>query len=338
MATLVINKKSMCVKLESDHVVISDHAEPQQAASIVPLANIEKVVVIGQPAISFAVLVRFMEKGIPCTFLSGTGKWRGAIGFDKGYFAGRRMRQYEMVKDQKFCLRVAKHLIRAKIGNSRRVIQRLLANRKMKETDEIKSHRIELDAMLKAVDASDGADDLRGIEGIAAVHYFAVLRNFMPEEMRFNGRNRRPPRDPVNALLSWTYSIILEEVIGAIRSHGLDVSVGVLHADKNHSPSLALDLIEPLRTGCCDLLVLNLINHKILRNEHFDTDHETQGVYLNENGRKAFFQVYEQTMRRKFIMPGSNERTDLRQVIDYQVCQYVKMLEHGMDASFFTLP
>ncbi len=342
MATLVIRKRSTSVKIESDHLVVHHHERDtaaEAAVSRVPLAEVERVIVLGQPAITFPVLVRLMEKGIPCSFLSKTGRWRDGIGFNDGYFALRRMRQYERVRDEVFSLRVARHLIAAKIANGRRVIQRLLANRGQKGALEVREHQLQLNSALAGIHAAESLGVARGIEGFASAHYFAALGHFFPEAMPFAVRTRRPPKDEANALLSWTYSILLQEMIGCIRSHGLDVSAGVLHANRDRSPSLALDLIEPLRTGCCDLLVLNMVNHRIIRpGEHFRRDEEDGGVHLNEDGQKAFFQTYEQAMHRKFILPETNERVDMRRVIDLQVCRFLKMMETNADMSFFTLP
>ncbi len=343
MATLVINKRSTSVKLESDHLLVHHHetdgASTAESKTCVPLAEVERVVIMGQPAISFPVLVRLMDKGIPCSFLSENGRWRGGLGLSDGYFAARKMRQYAAVQNPSFCLRVSQSLIVAKIANARRVIQRLLSNRNMEETSDVKYHRKHLDCLLQEVRQADSVSVLRGVEGVAAAHYFALLGYFFPETMPFTGRNRRPPKDEANALLSWTYSILLEEVIGCVRSHGLDVSAGVLHCNADRSPSLALDLIEPLRTGCCDLLVLNLVNHKIIRSGmHFSRNLDNDGVILNEEGRRVFFRAYEQAMRRKFFLPEVGKHVDMRQVIDWQVCAFLKTLEQGVDVKFFSLP
>ncbi len=338
MATLILNRRSLSVRMEADHIVVRDTADPGAAASTVPLAKVERVLIVGQPAVSFPVLVRLMEKGIPCSFLSSRGRWRGAVGFERGYYAGRRMRQYAKVQEPSFRLRVARHLIVAKIANARRVVQRLCANRKGEDSPEMRERKIQLTQFLAEARACADSDTLRGIEGMAAVHYFGLLRNFFPAELGFQARNRRPPRDPVNALLSWTYAILLEEVIGAIRSHGLDPAAGVMHADTDFSPALALDLIEPLRTGCCDLIVLNLLNHRILKAAHFERDDETGGVRLNEEGRSTFFPSYEKTMQRAFVLPETGERTTLRQIVDRQVCAFLNHLEKGVDVPFFALP
>lgn len=108
---------------------------------------------------------------------------------------------------------------------------------------------------------------------------------------------------------------------------------------RSTSVKLESDHLEPLRTGCCDLMAINLANHRILRpNDHFDFSEEDGGVYLNAYGRAAFFKKYEQTMRRKFLSPQIGHHVDLRQVIDFQVCQFLKLIDGDTSVSFFSLP
>ena len=105
---------------------------------------------------------------------------------------------------------------------------------------------------------------------MGAAVYFGQLGNYFPEGIPFTTRSRRPPKDAANALLSWTYSVLLGEIDGAVRSHGLDACIGFLHAVSHGTPSLSLDLLEPLRAPCCDLLDMNILNHKQLTKEHFE--------------------------------------------------------------------
>ena len=130
MAALVVNRDSISVKLESDHLVVHDHAK-EVASRRVPLMDVDRVVVVGNPAISFHVLARLMDRGVPCSFLTHSGKWRGVMDGDAGFHAQRRIHQYERVADAEFSLRLSRQLIAAKIANSRRTVQRLAAERRI---------------------------------------------------------------------------------------------------------------------------------------------------------------------------------------------------------------
>ena len=130
---------------------------------------------------------------------------------------------------------------------------------------------------------------------MAAVKYFQRLSAFFPAEIPFTQRTRRPPKDAANALLSWTYTIVRSEVDVALRTQGLDPALGWLHELSSGRPALSLDLLEPLRAPVCDLLTLNLLNHKTLQAEHSRTDLDNGGTYLTEAGRKKFLSIMKPT-------------------------------------------
>lgn len=131
MRTLILSKSSLAVSLEGEHLIVRDHANAQVGAQRVPLAEVERVVVCGQPSITFPVMAKLLGKGIPCGFLTRGGRWRGVMDGDSGFHAGRRKRQYESMADEDFRLRLASRVILAKLKNSRRTLQRLAANRGM---------------------------------------------------------------------------------------------------------------------------------------------------------------------------------------------------------------
>jgi CRISPR-associated protein Cas1 len=344
MPSLVLTSDCLSVRLESRRFDILRRnplaPDDPPVRTQVPLHDLDRVVVVGQPAVTMPVLAELMDNGIPCFFLTAKGRWRGAIGPDRNLNGARRVRQYEMATDPVFCLKVARRLVEAKLRNSRRVLQRLAANRELSDTDEHESICNELKHLVQRAGGAGTADELRGIEGLAAARYFRRVAQFFPKEIPFRERSRRPPRDAANALLSWTYTILLGEVEGAVRAHGLDAALGVLHADALNAPSLALDLVEPLRPAVADLLVLSILNHSILKPEHFEVHSDDGGTYLTEAARKPFFVAYEQAMTRRFSPAKGEPHTDLRRVIDDQVCTYLDALERGQtdEVLFFHLP
>jgi CRISPR-associated protein Cas1 len=174
---------------------------------------------------------------------------------------------------------------------------------------------------------------VRGIEGCAAGAYFALLSRFFPADAPFPSRSRRPPRDEANALLSFAYTLLTNEFVASIRSHGLDVAAGFFHSKSDRAPALALDLMEPFRSPWADRLVLGLLNHRRIRvSDHFDPA-DIDGVYLNEEGRKIFFGAFEDMMaRRQMTKEGE---MSLRGIVDKSVCQFISVLESGAEASFY---
>ena len=336
MATLILNNDSISVSLESDHIIVKRH-NTESAAQTLPIKDVERVVVIGQPAITFPVLARFMDRGIPCVFLTKGQRWRGTLDFGQSRNVARRMLQYDKLRDADICLSLAKGAIVAKLRNCRRVIQRLCANRGMPipEGDE---HWRGLNGCIADINISTDLDSVRGVEGIGAFHYFRLIDGFMPFGFTFPARSRRPPLDPANAVLSFVYTSLMNEVAAAVRAHALDVGLGFLHQDCERSPSLALDLMEVFRPGFADLLVLGMISHDRLDPDHdFESDEKTGGVYLSSTARRKVLVACESAMSRSFKPLGKSKRTTLRLAIDEQVLAFVKFLEDGEPMEFFRL-
>ncbi|MCK5806472.1 MAG: CRISPR-associated endonuclease Cas1 [Lentisphaeria bacterium] len=341
MPTLYLNGRDTEARVESKRVVVTRYDEEAQKIMTmrVPFFEIDRVVVIGQAACTMPLLHRLARKQIPIHLLTGSAKWLGTFYPNANGHALRRLKQYELARDGHFSLRNAREVVAAKLRNSRRVLQRMAANRDESKTQEQLAVCNSLQMLiLKALEA-DTPDCLRGYEGHGAAIYFRRLGDFFPEETPFKGRNRRPPKDEANALLSWTYTIVLTEIDAAVRSAGLDPCLGFFHEVSYGRPSLALDLLEPLRPALCDMLVLRLLNHRLLRkDDHFEFRAEEGGVFLNEVGRRSFFPEYERTMLRRFSASKGGQHTDFRKVIREQVNAFMRVMEKRADPEFFIMP
>ncbi|MBN2684876.1 MAG: CRISPR-associated endonuclease Cas1 [Pontiellaceae bacterium] len=342
MPTLVFNGNHIEAERASRRIILrrpgDDHAA--SATLSVPLADVDRATVIGHPRIPVSVFQRLMKEGIPVGFVSEKGHWYGTLHPDGDRNVARRLLQYEQYRNSALRLQCARKVVAAKIRNQRRALQRLAANRG-KAAEPVQTTAIDELRQLrrKAARAAD-ADALRGLEGCAAARYFERLAAFFPEACPFNGRSRRPPRNAANALLSWTYTIVLSEIDAALRLQGLDPCLGWLHEVSAGTPALSLDLLEPLRAPVCDLLVLNLLNHAILGPKDFHISAEDGGTYLNEDARKKFFIHYESHMQRRFKPAAGENHTDLRQCLQRQVWTVLRLLENPEhpDADFFLMP
>jgi len=339
MATLYLNGHDTEARLVRKRVEVT-RVDPQAddvKTLYAPLFDIERVVVVGRAEMTTPLLLALARSGIPVHFCSGGGRWIGTLVPRVNGHALRRLRQYDLARDREFALDVARRLIFAKIRNCRRVLQRLAANRsESADPDQIEA--IDTLARLAAqAENADSLDLLRGYEGFAGAVYFRRLGAFFPEEFPFNGRSRRPPRDAANALMSWTYTIVLTEIDTAVRTAELDPCLGFLHEISAGRPSLSLDLLEPLRAPLCDMLVLRLVNHKLVKQHYFET-RDDGGVYLNDEGRKVFFMYYEETMQRRFAPTKFAAHTDFRGVIREQVYSLMRAMERKSDPAFFLMP
>ena len=342
MPAMVITHDNVSIRVASEHFEMIQKAQDKPAGEFnrinVPFHDVDRVVVIGRPDITTPAMQKMMKLGLPVFFLSSHGRWIGALSPDNNMNAERRIRQYKMADNAVLSLSVARKLVYAKIKNSRRVIQRLSANRNQSALDIQTVTAIRLDALAENSLAAENLEELRGFEGLAASLYFARIGDFFPENVPFKTRSRQPPRDAANALLSWTYSIVLGEIDGAVRSHGLDSCIGFLHSISHGSPSLALDLLEPFRAPVCDMLTLHLLNHKILTDESFEFNAEDGGTYLRDDAKKDFFYAYENSMTRKFTEKKGEGHTDFRKLIDDAVVSVLKALDGHSDFNFFIMP
>ena len=336
MATLVLNNDSISVSLESNHIMVKRHNVDSPVETL-PVKDVERVVVVGRPAVTFPVLARFMDCGIPCVFLTKGHRWRGTLETGSCRNVARRMLQYDKLRDPSICLALARGAIMAKLRNCRRVIQRLCANRGMSISagDE---HWKELDLCISELSTAADIDAVRGIEGIGAFHYFRLLDGFMPFGFNFPARSRRPPLDPANALFSFAYTILMNEVAAAVRAHALDAGLGFMHQDRERSPSLALDLMETFRPAFADLLTLNMIGHgRLDPDADFERIEETGGTYLASSARRKVLVAGETAMSRPFRPLGKESRTTMRLAIDEQVLTFVRFLEKDEPMEFFRL-
>ncbi len=253
-----------------------------------------------------------------------------------------RLRQYERTRDGAFALQMGGRIISAKIYNQRRVLQRLAAGRGRRSGDDTNADSTEgVDSADSAADLRDdltwldqvfgnatratSLDELRGHEGASTARYFQAWSKFLPAAFPFERRSTRPPLNPVNACISFGSTVLYHETVAFTHSHGLDPSLGLLHATEDGRWSLGLDLIEPFRPVLVEALALDLFSHQIVNANHFEP--RNGGVYLNEEGRKRFFLQYERRMERQFMSESVGHRTTLRQQLEQQAVMFKAALD-----------
>ena len=333
MSTLYLTPDVRNVSLSNGALAIETDAADRPRTRLL-LSSIDRTAVVGEPRVSLPALLALLDAGIPCFFVSPHGRWRGALHSDEDRNAARRLRQFERAGDRRFALSVASALVAAKIDNQLSVLDRLGRNRPARRG--LFRRGDELSRARRAAVMARSLESLRGIEGSALRAYFEALGGAFPEAMPFRGRNRRPPRDAANSLLSFSYALLLGELEGAVRAHGLDPAIGHLHEDRTRTPSLPLDLMEPFRPAC-DRFAVRLASLGVLRTaDHFES-RDDGGVHLNSDGRRAFFPAWEEEMERTF--PGADgQTTTLRRELRRAPCIYLDALENDASPSFFSLP
>ena len=278
----------------------------------VPLHHLGSIVTFGNVMISPFFLGKCAEDGRAVVILDRNGRYKcRMVGKTSGNVLLRQC-QYEAVRDPERAALIARNMVAGKVKNARQVLMR-----GARETDHPgeeaalrKAADVHADALFHLKDIRD-VDHVRGLEGESAAAYFAVFDQMVKEEDRavfaLKTRNRRPPLDPINALLSFLYTLLLNDCISAIEGVGLDSQMGFLHVLRPGRPSLGLDLMEEFRAPFADRLALTLINRKQLTDKQFEP-RPGGAVYLNEEGRKAVVVAYQKRKQEEFSHPLLEEK------------------------------
>lgn len=241
----------------------------------------------GHVALTPGALGLLLGAGVSVSFLTAHGRYRGALTGPLGKDVFLRIAQVDRSRDPRFCLRVANALLGAKIEGSIRTLRRFAANH---PDGEMLAAAHDLDRDLRRLRDAPDVSSVMGQEGAAASRYFSVFGRMLRNGMGFPGRRRRPPPDPVNALLGFLYVLATSEASGAVEGAGLDPAIGLLHGLRYGRPSLALDLVEPFRPEI-DQIAVAAFNLAALKSEHFVET--AAGVKMTEVGRRAALELYE---------------------------------------------
>ncbi|HEU5424009.1 MAG TPA: type I-C CRISPR-associated endonuclease Cas1c, partial [Nitrolancea sp.] len=285
--------------LHLDHDTVRVEVEHETALRV-PLIHLGSIVCFGHVMLSPALLGRCAADGCSVVLLDQNGRFKARVeGPVKGNVLLRRD-QHAALSNQALSLEIARSCVAGKVQNSRLVLQRAAREASSGEDAANLSETVsELGALLRDVGAADTLDTLRGREGEAAWRYFGVFGRMIRVDrasFTMRGRSRRPPRDRLNALLSFLYTLLANDCRAALEGVGLDPQVGYLHALRPGRPALALDLMEELRPVLADRLCLTLINRRQIRERDF-VEFTGGAVYLSDEGRKKVIVAYQEKKR-----------------------------------------
>lgn len=278
--------------------------------------TIEQVVLMGNPRITGDALVYALELGMPIHYLSGFGKYLGSALPGHSRNGQLRLAQYQTYCDLEKRLTLVKAIVTAKIHNQSAVLYR-----HHQRDHALKQHK-------GNVKKQTSIDQVRGVEGIAAKDYFGCWAKMLDADWQFAGRNRRPPTDPINALLSFAYGLLRVQVTAAAHLAGLDPYIGYLHEVTRGQPALVLDLMEEFRPLVADNLVLAVVNNREIKTQDFS---ESLGAYrLTDAARKTFLQAFERKMSDEFKHPVFEYRCTYRRAIELQARLLARHLQEGV--------
>lgn len=275
-----------------------------------PIHILDGIMCFNYTGVSPALMKFAMENNLLISFFTPEGRFCGrVIGKTNGNVLLRR-RQYQLA-DSDDSLEFVQNIIYAKIFNSRKVLKRAIRDHKEKiDSEKLLSTIDFIDLALKNIRKPDNKDSLRAIEGNVASRYFACFDEMIVsqrDEFYFIDRNRRPPEDNTNALLSFMYSLLTYEMQSALEGVGIDSYVGFFHVDRPGRSSMALDMIEELRAYMCDRLALTMINKNIITAKDFEKK-ETGAVLLNDKGRAKVLENWQKRKQDEIKHPFINEK------------------------------
>ncbi len=306
--TLFVLSEDSYLALEGETVEVLSGEEKRGQF---PLHTLENILCFSYKGASPALMGKCAREGVNLCFLTPRGRFLARIcGENPGNVLLRRT-QYRVADDPAQSCRIARCFLFGKVYNSRWSIERTRRDHAMRVDEEklVRASAALADSLPAFLEETD-PDSLRGMEGQTAAVYFdafdALILN-QRETFTFIGRSRRPPMDPVNALLSFAYTLLANACAGALESVGLDAYVGFLHRDRPGRISLALDLMEELRPLFADRFVLTLINNRAIRPEHFERQ-PGGAVWLTEEGRKLFLTAWQKRLAEPITHPYLKEK------------------------------
>lgn len=307
MTSLYVDRKNVELIVDGDALVFYENDE---RCGTVPLNPLSRVFLRGDIKLTASLLGKLGEHDIGVIILSGR---RGLPSLMLGRphnDASRRVAQYKLSLDQTFCLAFSKAIVTSKISGNLAFVE------ERKDADPMHRYPLtqcakQLRRSLDSVDGQTNIASLRGVEGAAAAQYFSALAEILPASLKFSGRNRRPPMDPVNAVLSLTYTLLHSEAVLALHGSGLDPFIGFYHSLSFGRESLASDVMEALRPDA-DRFALSLFRKEDLRPDDFSMT--SSGCLMKKAGRSRFYMAYE-TQAERFRRDLSVAVNDIVQVV-----------------------
>lgn len=308
--TLYVTSADSYLALDGENVVILDK---ETEMGRLPLHNLEAIVSFGYRGTSPALMGACAERNVSLCYVTPQGRFLARVsGKTRGNVLLRK-KQYAISMDKEERLLIARNCITGKVYNARWVLERSVRDHSMQiDMQKVKSASETLKHALEEIGKSEDVDRLRGLEGEAASTYFRVFDEMILQQKKdffFQGRNKRPPMDNVNALLSFVYTLLSNSMASALETVGLDPYVGFMHTDRPGRCSLALDMMEELRAPLADRFVLTLINKKLVTGKQFQKT-ENGAVVMKEEARKTVLVEWQKRKKEEIVHPFLGEKVE----------------------------
>jgi CRISP-associated protein Cas1 len=338
MACLYVIEQGAEVTKQGNRLVVRKFGAELES---VPAFKVEQLILMGNIQITSQAIKFLLTEGIDTVFLTINGKYRGRLVSTFSKNIDLRRIQFRKLEETGFVRELAKRFVEGKLGNYRILLRRY---QKEIQKEEVEKAIHSLRRLIEKVDDAPDLDSLRGVEGSGSAAYFAALGHLIKgPEIRFEKRTRRPPRDPVNVLLSFGYTLLANTVQTFIDLSGLDPYLGSLHSPDYGRPSLSLDLMEEFRPVLVDTVMLRVVNTKAITMKDFHVPEEAPAlpqegeleevtpadypILLTYEGSKKWITMYEKRLQEITFYPLTEQRLSYRQICEQQVRLFVRHLK-----------
>ena len=296
----------------------------------IPIETVDGIVIIGRDQLTAHCMQVCMEKGIPVSFMSKGGRYFGRL-MSTGHVKASLQRQQSKLYDTAFAVELSKRIVTAKINNQIIVLKRYSRNKGI----DVRKYVFNMKNSKKKIEFAEEIKQISGYEGIAARSYYEGLSDCIDEKFRFKGRSRRPPVDEFNSLISFGYSILMNEIYCEIENHGLNPYFGFMHRDSENHPTLASDMMEEWRAVIVDSLAMSLINGHEVSKEDFSINVDEPGCFLTKQCLKKFIQKLNDklSVKTKYI-ENIDYPVDFRKAISMQISNLTYAIKE-QDASMY---
>ena len=314
LRTLYVLRHGCVLGRDGERLVVRGDGEVLRE---IPALMVDQIIIFGNVQVTTQALHFCLTRGIPIMLLSSGGAFRGMVdALDHAPVILQRA-QFRRAADKDFCLETARAMVTGKIANARLVLRRRARKRSLPAF--VDAERA-MAGVQRNLERAASLEELRGFEGVAARFYFQAFAVELGKAWGFNGRHRRPPPDPVNALLSFGYMLLYHNIFALVRACGLHPHVGFLHPLRSGHPALVSDLMEEFRSLVVDATVLSLLFNGKVESRDFDSGQNGGvGCHISERARRLFVQAFERKMNSSVCHPEAGRRGDYRRCIAWQV-------------------
>jgi CRISPR-associated protein Cas1 len=322
MAPIYVREQGAVVRKQGERLIVT-HDKKQLLE--LPLLHVDQLVLFGNVQLTSPAVAMLLQAEVDVVFLSHYGKFRGRLMHTGSKFAKLRHMQLHKMSNEAVTLAIARQVVAGKLSNQRMVLQKRMAE--AKSVLQLQRAVTGIGQMLEGARTTRSLESLRGYEGRAGADYWGAFQALLPNSFGFQGRKYFPPPDPINALLSFGYSLLLKDVTAAVQLVGLDPYLGFFHTIDYGRPSLSLDMMEEFRPVIVDWVVLDIVHAGQMSAADFEqTGNAKQPVRLKERIMEALIQKYEQRVNEKVNHADAGGQTSRRRVIELQVRRLARLV------------